>query len=211
MPSVSSIGSFPRLATPSASAKPDQFHQSALTVWADPLRDKLSAANSAGTESTRVALQNHSQTLLDFIMAARVLLLMALTGLFAAAWNSDCPEATSSLQASATSPPESKTVVGANDQEWMVSEISPTITISREFDPTEVLLPKLIVPGTYRVVDAEGRVGWITVPAGDQSEFTIDEPEPFYNSQSESGRWYFIRVTTAPLIAAPQTGDAVLR
>lgn len=144
-------------------------------------------------------------------MAARVLLLMALTGLFAAAWNSDCPEAANSLQAFTTRPWESKTIVGEHGEEWMVSEISQTIAISRELDPSAVLVPTLIASGTYRVVDAEGRVGWITIPAGDQSAFTIDEPKPFYNSQSESGCWYFIRVTAAPLIAAPQTGDAVLR
>ena len=144
-------------------------------------------------------------------MAARVLLLMALTGLFAAAWNSDCPETANSLQAFTTRPPESKTIVGEYGQEWMVSEISQNITISQEFDPSAVSLPELIAPGTYRVVDAQGRVGWITIPAVDQSAFAIDEPEPFYNSQSESGCWYFIRVTAAPLIAAPQTGDAVLR
>ena len=144
-------------------------------------------------------------------MAARVLLLMALTGLFAGAWNSDCPKAVNSLQEFTTRPPESKTIVGEHGQEWMVSEISQTITISREFDTSSVLLPALITSGTYRVVDAEGRVGWITIPVGDQSAFTIDEPKPFYSSQSEFGCWYFIRVTAAPLIAAPQTGDAVLR
>lgn len=144
-------------------------------------------------------------------MAARVLLLIALTGLFAAAWNSDCPEAANSLEAFTIRPPESNPVVGKHGQERMVSEISQTITISQEFDPSAVSLPELIAPGTYRVVDAQGRVGWITIPAVDQSAFSIDAPEPFYNSQSESGCWYFIRVTATPLIAAPQTGDAVLR
>ena len=144
-------------------------------------------------------------------MAARVLLLIALTGLFAAAWNSDCPEAASSPQTFTTRPPESKAVLGEHGDEWMVSEINQTIAISREFDTSAVLLPTLIAPGTYRVVDAEGRVGWVTIPAGDQSAFAIEEPAPFYKSQSQSGCWYFIRVAVAPLIAAPQTGDAVLR
>lgn len=144
-------------------------------------------------------------------MAARVLLLMALTGLFAAAWNSDCPEGENSIQAFTIRPPESKAVVGEHGQEWVVSEISQTITISQEFDPSTVSLPELIAPGTYRVVDAQGRVGWVSIPAVDQPAFAIAEPEPFYNSQSESGCWYFIRVAAAPLMAAPQTGDAVLR
>jgi hypothetical protein len=148
---------------------------------------------------------------LEFIMAARVLLLMALTGLFAAAWNSDCPEAANSLQAFTIRPPESKAVVGEHRQEWMGSEISQTITLSQEFDPSAVSLPELIAPGTYRVVDSQGRVGWISIPAVDQSAFAIEEPESFYNSRSESGCWYFIRVTAAPLMAAPQTGDTVLR
>ena len=93
----------------------------------------------------------------------------------------------------------------------MVSEISQAITISPEFDLAAVSLPERIAPGTYRLVDAQGRVGWITIPAADQSALTTGEPEPFYNSQSASGRWYFIRVATAPLIADPQTRDAILR
>lgn len=211
MLSDSPIRSFPRLTTLSASAKPDQFHQSALTDWADPLRDKLSAAISAGPESRKAAQQDHSQTPLEFIMAARVLLLMALTGLFAAAWNSDCPESATSLQASTTRLPESKTVLAEHGQELMVSEVSQAISISPELDLSADLLPVLIAPGTYRVVDAQGRVGWVTIPADNRFSFTTNELEPFYASQSESGRWYFIRVDVAPLIAAPQTGGEVLR
>ena len=144
-------------------------------------------------------------------MAARVLLLMALTGLFAAAWNSDCSEAANSFRASTIRSPKSKTVAGERGRKLMVSEISQALTISPEFDLAAVSLPELIAPGTYRLVDAQGRVGWITIPAADQSALTTGEPEPFYNSQSASGRWYFIRVATAPLIAAPQTPDAILR
>lgn len=144
-------------------------------------------------------------------MAARVLLLMALTGLFAAAWNSDCPEAANSLRASVARPSNPEIVAGEDGRELMVLEVSQSITISREFDPSAVSLPELIAPGTYRVVDAQGRVGWITIPADSQLALTTDEPEPFYASQSESGRWYFIRVAAAPLMAAPQIGGAVLR
>ncbi len=144
-------------------------------------------------------------------MAARVLLLMVLTGLFAAAWSSDCPQAADALPAFTTLPPNSKATFGEDRQERKISEVSQTVTISQEFDASAIVLPTLIAPGTYRVVDAKGRVGWITIPTGAPSEATSDEPKPFYNSQSESGCWYFIRVPAAPLIAAPQTGDAILR
>lgn len=144
-------------------------------------------------------------------MAARVLLLMALTGTFAAAWNSDSPEAATSRLASAARRPESKSVAPEYSPEWKVSEVSQAVTFSREIDLSTLSLPKSISAGTYRVVDAQGRVGWVTIPANSQSTPTAEESEPFYSSRSEVGRWYFIRVDAAPIIAAPQTGDAVLR
>lgn len=52
------------VATPSplsASAEPDQFHQSALAVWADPHRESLSAAESADVGLSR---NNHLNALL---------------------------------------------------------------------------------------------------------------------------------------------------
>lgn len=200
-----------RFATQFASAKPDQFHQSALAVWSDPFWDSLSAANSAGVEATKVAYRNLSLAPLDLIMAARMLLLMALTGVFAAAWNSDSPEAATSRMASMTRRPEFKSVAEEYRQEWKVSEVSQSVMISREFDLSTVSLPDSIASGTYRVVDFLGRVGWMTIPVNDRSPSTIDDAQPFYSSQSETGRWYFIRVEAAPIIAAPQTDGAVLR
>ncbi len=144
-------------------------------------------------------------------MPARVLLLIALTGLFAAAWNSDSPQAANSPFASSVVRPESKSYAAEDSQEWNVSEVSQSVVISHEFDQLAVSLPESIAPGTYRVVDAQGRVGWVTIPINDQPETTIGKPEPFYTSQSETGRWYFIRVDAAPIIAATQTGSAVLR
>lgn len=144
-------------------------------------------------------------------MAARVLLLMALTGLFAAAWNSDSPDAANSPLVSSVVRPESQPVAAGYGQEWHVSDVSQTVTISHEFDHFAVSFPESITPGTYRIVDAEGRVGWMTIPVGDQPESASNKPEPFYTSQSETGRWYFIRVEAAPIIAAPHTGGSVLR
>lgn len=144
-------------------------------------------------------------------MAVRVLLLMALTGMFAAAWNSDCPKAATSLLTSTVISENSELVTGDYNHEWMVSADSQAITISREFDRFAVSLPESIAPGTYRVVDTQGRVGWMTIPIVDEFALSSDEPESFYTSRSETGHWYFIRVDAAPIIAAPQTGDAVLR
>ena len=133
-------------------------------------------------------------------MAVRVLLLMALTGLFAAAWNSDGPAPANSLRASAIRASESQTVAAEHRHELLVSEVSQTITISPKLDLSAVALPELIAPGTYRVVDAQGRAGWVTIPADDRSAFATDGPQPFYTSQSASGRWYFfIRVDAIPV------------
>lgn len=152
-----------------------------------------------------------SSTSLDFIMAARVLLLVALTGLFAAGWNSDCPQAADPTLAAVVHRPEFQSVAGEFREERKVSGVSQSATVSAEFDTAAIVLPELIAPGTYRVVDGNGRVGWITIAPGAQAAVAINEPKPFYNSQSESGCWYFIRVTAAPVIAVPQTGDAVRR
>jgi hypothetical protein len=144
-------------------------------------------------------------------MAARVLLLMALTGLFAAAWNSDSPQAAAAPQSSLARIPEFENVADELHEGLIVSQTSQVITYSLEFDLAGVSLPELIAPGTYRVIDVQGRVGWMTIPVADQTTIPNDEPETIYTTQSESGRWYFIRVATAPTTTALQTGRAVRR
>jgi len=144
-------------------------------------------------------------------MAARVLLLMALTGLFAAAWNSDRPSVTSAIQPSALRSMETKVIGRVDAQKRIDSKPSQSIADSQEFNPSSVTLPVWIAPGTYRVVDTQGRVGWITIPPVRQNAFTTDEPEPFYASQFESERWYFIRVDPVPLVSVPQKTGTVLR
>lgn len=144
-------------------------------------------------------------------MAARVLLLFAVTGLFAAAWNSDHPDSATSRLASAPSraklPPHAATARG----DLMVSKSIQVAGLSSEFEPSAIPLPTTITAGTYRIVDAQGRVGWITIPAEGRSEVAAGEPQPLYLSQSETEHWYFIRVQPAPVIAAPQTSDAIRR
>lgn len=144
-------------------------------------------------------------------MAARVLLLMAFTGLFAAAWNSDSPAAATTKLAIKVRQSERKLI--SEDQHWprFVSETSRAITYSSEFDLSTVRLPERIPSGTYRVVDGQGRVGWITIPADDAATPTAGEADRFFLSESEAGRWYFIRIDAAPLMAVPKTGETVLR
>ena len=144
-------------------------------------------------------------------MAVRVLLLMALTGMFAAAWNSDCQHAATEFNTTTVTSKKSEVTSGESNEELSVSDDGQTITISREFDRFAISLPASIAPGTYRVVDAQGRCGWMTIPVGDALEVSTNEPESFYTSRSKSGHWYFIRVEAAPIVAAPHTAGAVLR
>jgi len=144
-------------------------------------------------------------------MAVRLLLLMTLTGLFAAAWNSDSPQAATPSLAAAVRRPDPKSVAVGLQQEWKASQVSQSVVISHEFGQLAVALPESIAPGTYRVVDPQGRVGWVAIPVEDLPSSAVDEPKPFYISQSEAGGWYFIRVEAAPVMAAPQTSGSVLR
>lgn len=144
-------------------------------------------------------------------MAVRILLLIAFTGLFATAWNSDGRGGpTDELAASARQLPEHP---AASDevQPVVVSESGNIVRVSSEFDMSVVSLPESIGPGTYRVVDAHGRVGWITIAAEDQASAKPTTVEPLYATQSENERWYFIRVESAPVIAAPQGESSARR
>ncbi|MFM9966676.1 MAG: hypothetical protein ACKV2Q_36345 [Planctomycetaceae bacterium] len=144
-------------------------------------------------------------------MAARVLLLIAVTGLFATAWNSDHPDSAAPRLASV--PNRSMQVLSsakAHSNRAIIESVR-VIGLTSELDSSGIPLPTAITAGKFRVVDSQGRVGWLTIPASDRSEVAVGEPLSLYLSQSDSERWYFIRVQSAPVIAAPQTGDAIRR
>ena len=152
------------------------------------------------------------ETSLDFIMAVRVLLLIACTGLFATAWSADRPAAASPRVAAETRHlPEPPSVTESSERSLVVAEVGRAISVSTELDVSLVSPPELIAPGTYRVVDAQGRVAWMSIPFDENPERSATEPQPVYSSESANGRWYFIRVEAAPVIASPLEGSTVLR
>ena len=142
-------------------------------------------------------------------MAVRVLLLIACTGLFASAWSADRPAAAApQMAAESRQLPERPAVA---ERSLVVAEVGRAVSVSTELDVSLVSPPELIAPGTYRVVDTQGRVGWMSIPADNSPERAATEPQPVYSSESASGRWYFIRVEAAPVIASPPEATAVLR
>jgi len=148
----------------------------------------------------------------EFIMAVRLLLLIACTGLFASAWNSDrSAEATHRLSAEVRNLPDRPSAADTVHNSLAVAQVGRTVSVSSEFDVSVVLLPELISPGTYRVVDAQGRVAWMNIPIDNNPERSATEPQPIYSSESAVGRWYFVRVESAPLIASPPATNAVRR
>ena len=145
-------------------------------------------------------------------MAARVLLLIAVTGLFAIAWSSDHPQAaTRQLASAAVALPERPSSAQSVEHTLAVTEIGHAVSGFAELDTSIAMLPELISPGTYRVVDAQGRVGWLSIPVDNNPERAATEPQPVYSTESASGRWYFIRVEAAPVIASPLGSPAVRR
>ena len=145
-------------------------------------------------------------------MAARVLLLIAVTGLFAIAWSSDHPQAaTRQLASAAAALPERPSDAQSVEHTLVVTEIGHAVSVPAELDTSIAMLPELISPGTYRVVDAQGRVGWLSIPVDNNPERAATEPQPVYSTESASGRWYFIRVEAAPVIASPLGSPAVRR
>lgn len=149
-------------------------------------------------------------------MAARVALLLAFTGFFAVAWESD-QKAEAKILLTKSRLPE-KPILGQKKQlEMTTFQVGQGLIISSESDFSGCTIPEIIVPGTYRIVDAKGAVGWITIPErylilGNTSEGS-DQPEKrdFFTSQTSGGRWYFIRTEAAPVIAAPQAENSILR
>ena len=145
-------------------------------------------------------------------MAVRVLLLIVFTGLFATAWSSDRPETATPQLASHNQPlPERPTASVKVHHALVVAEVGHTVSVSADLDLSLVVPPELIAPGTYRVVDAQGRVGWLSVPVNNSPEHAGFEAQPVYSSESHNGHWYFIRVEAAPVIASPQQATAVRR
>lgn len=145
-------------------------------------------------------------------MAVRVLLLIVSTGLFVSAWNSDRPaEATQRLAADSRRLPDRPSVADEVHSSLVVAEVGRAVSVSAEFDVSVVLLPELISSGTYRVVDAQGRVAWMSIPIDNNPERAATESQPVYSSESTIGRWYFIRVESAPAIASPPEATAVRR
>ncbi len=141
-------------------------------------------------------------------MAARVFLLIGFTGLFAAAWNSDRPPtAVPKLASNVQRLPERPSVVDEIQRPMIVAQRGDTVAVSSEPDFSHYQLPEGIAAGTYRVIDKEGRVGWISLPA---RKFSSASPQDIYVSDSPQGRWYFIRVESAPVIATPGTGETIL-
>ncbi len=145
-------------------------------------------------------------------MAARILLLIACTGVFATAWSSDRPDATSRHLASDSRPLPGRPSARDNDRgSLMVAEVGRAVSVSTELDVSLVVPPELIAPGTYRVVDAQGRVAWMSIPVSDSPEYAGIEPQSIYTSETANGQWYFIRVEAAPVIASPPEATAVRR
>ncbi len=149
-------------------------------------------------------------------MAARVALLLAFTGFFAVAWESD-QKAEAKTLAAKIRLPERPVFGQKTPPEIAVSQVSRGLVISSESDFSNCVLPNGIVPGTYRVVDGRGSVGWVTIPERNESPEplleVVSEPKrlDFFSSQNSDGRWYFIRAVNAPVIASPQGESSVLR
>lgn len=144
-------------------------------------------------------------------MAARILLLFAATGLFAAAWDSDRPLRVATdgdlVPQLLNRPAHQGPAVSAVP----LSKSSANVAISSEFDPGRMTLPASMAPGTYRVIDARGRVGWLSVP-GPENLPTPSHTQPaVYTSRSDHGDWFFIRIDPAPMIAAPREDSTGLR
>lgn len=143
-------------------------------------------------------------------MAVRVLLLIVFTGVFATAWSSDGPEAaTARLASNRQSLPERPSATENDHRSIVVAEVGRAVAISAELDVSIVVPPELIAPGTYRVVDAQGRVGWMSIPVSNSPEHAGIEPQPIYSSETANGHWYFIRVDAAPVIASPPEATPV--
>lgn len=149
-------------------------------------------------------------------MAARVALLLAFTGFFAVAWDSDQKAEAKILAAKNRSSVE-PVLAEKLSRQIAASPVSHGLDILSTSDFSNCTLPEGIVPGAYRVVDGKGAVAWVTIPARKQlpelqSEVVGESKSlDFFSSQTTGGRWYFIRVEAAPVVASPQEATPVLR
>lgn len=144
-------------------------------------------------------------------MAARVALLIAFTGFFASIWGSDRPPTPASVTAQRL--PNRPSMIEDIRESLVVSPVSRGLVISSESDFTNCVLPEGLPSGTYRVIDEQGRVGWLSLPADDKAtdRSVTQSAEDVYVRRSPKGRWHFIRIAAAPVIAANPEDQPVRR
>lgn len=160
-------------------------------------------------------------------MAARVLLLFAFTGLFATAWSFDQPPVSATgLAKRADVLPAVVTHAQAVDQVDVVPadskriepilEVRPVTNVAnlKQLDVSLCKLPDGITPGSYRVVDQQGRTGWMSLTLDDlTSQGMLSGADSFdmYVSREDRNVWYFIRVDLREVIATVPEGSTTLR
>ena len=120
-------------------------------------------------------------------MAARVALLILVTGLFAALWSGDHPE-----QMASTQRPVKQKIRLDYDR-----EPSTTQTLSLSSNPVPAPLPDGITAGKYLVADRFGGTHIRVVSTGDVGS-VADVPGrdivTHYSVESHKGRWHYIRI-----------------
>jgi hypothetical protein len=121
------------------------------------------------------------------IMAARVALLILVTGLFAALWSGDHPDCV----ANAVQPMKQK--IRMDYERKPSDDHSISLRQTRMTPP----LPEEVAAGTYLVADQFGRTCTLIVsPQEVKSEIEVPERAILnhYSFESNEGRWHYIRI-----------------
>ena len=133
-------------------------------------------------------------------MAARVALLILVTGLFAALWSGDHPD----RLASAQRPPKQEIRLDYD------REPSPSQSLSSPVSQIAPPLPDGIAEGTYLVADRFGGTRIRVVPKGEAGSL-VEVPGrkliSHYSVESNQGRWHYIRIepTAGDQAAVPES------
>ena len=130
-------------------------------------------------------------------MAARVALLILVTGLFAALWSGDHPD-----QLTQVRQPSKQIFRQDYDRETISNQ---SLSSSHVVTP----LPEGISAGTYLVADRFGATRIRVVSTNDVGPVagnSVSEPKSHYSVESRLGRWHYIRIEqgAGDQAAAPQ-------
>lgn len=133
---------------------------------------------------------------MDRLMAARMTLLVLVTGLFAAVWSSDRPPSDEKLAVARSKAPRVSSVRQTPLRRWSTSGI-PRSNAAWEPIVAAIRPPQVLPPGNYIVVDERGHVERVEIPESKAAPpFAFQDRVDHFVCETDTGRRHWVRIAS---------------